>query len=147
MSNKKTSQTLTEKVLAFLKLGDDAKIRSFFDKQVKVIQRSIKNIESEKLTLERQYSIDQEHLQEQLEDAAEAVNAAYLNITVDNVSSNEKQAEFANVYWSGVEKAENKVKSIQSRIKSLEETYTSDIKRLDSEIATYNSKLSNLLGE
>ena len=147
MSNKKTSQTLTEKVLAFLKLGDDAKIRSFFDKQVKVIQRSIKNIESEKLTLERQYSIDQEHLQEQLEDAAEAVNAAYLNITVENVSTNEKQAQFADVYWAGVTNAESKVTRIKAQIKSLEDSYTRQIAELDAEIATYNGKLSNLLGE
>jgi septal ring factor EnvC (AmiA/AmiB activator) len=143
----KTSKTLVEKIKSFLKLGDDGKLQSFFDKQEKFLNRSIKNVNADLSALETQHEIDKEHLEEQLQDAQEAVEAAYMAVTAEDVSTNEKQIQFQHVYWRRVEEAEVKVKRIQRDIKSLVDSYSSRVESLNSEISGFQTRLNIIKGE
>ena len=142
MSTKK--QTLVERILAALNLGESGKIQHFVDKQVRNYNREIvaleRNIANEKYAQETELT----SLKEKLEDAQAAVESAYTDITPANVETNKAQDEFGEIYWSKITSAEKTVESIEKQIQLLEEATQERIKVHQKEIDERKRRLSKI---
>lgn len=137
-----TKKTLLQKITAFLNITDEGKINHFLQKQVKSLNREItaakKNIE----TLQFNYNNRIELLNEQLEDARNEVDTAYMSITLDDIKTNADQDQFALRYWDSIEIAERKVKNIEDSIKDLQESHDKEIENLQKHIDEANRRIS-----
>lgn len=133
MAEKKTPKTLGEIIKSKLKLGDDGKVMSFFDRQASKLERSI--AANERLIENAKFNFEQRkaELKDQIEDAKAAVQAAFENISVEDISTNAKQDAFADTYWRGVESAED-------HLADLEETLEREHGLLDEKIEKYNEQ-------
>jgi len=124
----KTSQTLVERLMAELKIGEKGKFQNFFNGQLRELERSIsannRTIENLQFKLEG----DIKELDLQIEDAELAVQEAYKNITVEDIETNAKQKEFASKYWEGVVQAETLVKVLNEQKKELAKEVEESIK-------------------
>jgi len=143
----KTSQTLVERLMAELKIGEKGKFQNFFNGQLRELERSIsannRTIENLRFKLEG----DIKELDLQIEDAELAVQEAYKNITVEDIETNAKQKEFASKYWAGVVQAETLVKVLNEQkeelAKQVEESiehYEEQNEKLQARIDVINGK-------
>ena len=143
----KTSQTLVERLMAELKIGEKGKFQNFFNGQLRELERSIsannRTIENLRFKLEG----DIKELDLQIEDAELAVQEAYKNITVEDIETNAKQKEFASKYWAGVVQAETLVKVLNEQkeelAKEVEESikhYVEQNEKLQARIDVINGK-------
>jgi len=124
----KTSQTLVERLMAELKIGEKGKFQNFFNGQLRELERSIS---ANKRTIENlQFKLegDIKELDLQIEDAKLAVQEAYKNITVEDIETNAKQKEFASKYWAGVVQAETLVRVLNEQKEELAKRVEESIK-------------------
>jgi histidinol dehydrogenase len=111
MSEKKIkSQSFVERVLAFVKGGDDAKLSRFSSKLEKYYNNQIKM---------RQDRI--ETLIDQIDDAQEVLNETILNVDLDRVHKTEEAESYCAIYSRKVAEANAKVKSLQESVESNED--------------------------
>lgn len=144
--NSKTPQTIVEKVKAFLKLGDDGKLQSFYDRLRKTIQRDVKTLETSRALLVSNFERTSDEFNDKIEDAREAVEAAWMNITPENVATNALQESFMVTYLQGIETAENTLGLIEERFKASVAAHESELEAIDKKIAKGNSRLETLVG-
>jgi len=136
-NQQKQATTIVERIMAKLKLGDSGKLQSFFDRQVKKLN---KDIESFKQSIKNaQYNSERklDNLREQLEDAEDNLAELYDAVVPEDVENNAKQDAFAITYWSKIEDAEELVESIKEKIEQ---------ERIDTEetINSYNDQIKEL---
>lgn len=142
-----SKMTLSEKIAAALKFGDAGKINNFFIRERRELERSIranqKNIEAAEYAAEQK--IDE--LKYRLEDAKDAVESAYLNITPENVATNALQASFSETYWAGIKSAEDNVSrlekdasDVQDHLKEKREGFEKQIQKLQVRIDIIDGK-------
>lgn len=108
--------SLKDKILAFLKLDEAGKIGSFLDKEVKKLGKAISNHKRnlDKYISERQEEI--ENLNDKLEDAKEALEDAYIGISLDNVKNNDAMDRFSSTYWDNIEEKEIAIENFEAQI-------------------------------
>lgn len=140
-TNSKTPTTFLEKLKAKLKLGDEGKVMSFFEREVKKQERSIKNLTTNRNTLTSTHESDLEDLNDQLADAKEAVEAAYFAITPEQVANNALQDSFSTTFWGNITRAENKVKSIEESIADLKKAHRAKLDDNQEQIDKYKARL------
>lgn len=142
----KTTTGFVEKVLALFKAGDKAKLQSFFDRELKKLERSVqarnRNIEN----LQFKLQTDVERLDDQLVDAVQAVEDAYQAITPDDVKTNADCDSFSSTYWANVKSAENEVKRIEDQIKYSTESVEKAIEVEQAEIDRLNARIAKITG-
>jgi hypothetical protein len=132
-----TIRSLKDKILSILKLDEAGKIESFLEKQVKMLQKSIitntKNLE--KFVAEIRDNI--ETLDEQIEDAEQALEDAYAKVTLKDVETNDAMNNFSDIYWDNID-------NCQQTIKKLEENKKLYLTTIDSETRNVEEIISNL---
>lgn len=138
---------ITKKVMAILKLGDSGKIDNFFLKQVKNCEKSIRDLKRNKVTLENSYKDEVEEIQEQLEDAKEALQESYKNITSEDVKTNALASKFEEVYWNRVSEARNEVKRIEYNLEEAKTYFDEEIKEMNEQISLYEERITSLIAE
>jgi len=136
-NQQKQATTIVERIMAKLKLGDSGKLQSFFDRQVKKLN---KDIESFKQSIKNaQYNSERrlDNLREQLEDAEDNLAELYDAVVPEDVENNAKQDAFAITYWSKIEDTEELVENIKEQIEQ---------ERIDTEetINSYNDQIKEL---
>lgn len=136
--------TITEKVLAFLKISDEGRINAFFLKQQAQLNKDIKNLNKNLDTLKDQYEEKMEELQEKLDDAKVRVEEAYQCVTPDDVATNEKASQFAEEYWDVIEEAEEVVSSLEADLEDTTRTYTETKESIEKQIAERQRRLAKL---
>ena len=65
--------SITDRVLAFLKINDEGRINAFYLKQQSILNKDVKNLTKNLETLKDNYENDFEELNEKLEDAKQEV--------------------------------------------------------------------------
>ena len=133
---------LVEKIMSILKLDEAGKISKFFESLVKDSKRAIAQLESNKKAAAIEYEQEKDELTEQLEDAREAVEAAYENVTLENVKNNEAINRYKEIYLEGISSAEDKVKYFEEELSDLEEEYNSNIEAIEEQIAKYKALIA-----
>lgn len=151
---KEVKNSLVAKIMTVLGLGDEGKIGKFVAKEIKKANTAIKSLKHNLTAELSQYDIEKGKLKDRLEDANEAVEDAYANITPENVSTNAAMEEFAEVYWKGVVDAERSVESLTNQLKSLEDAFekggwAGDVQfegtaDLNSQIAKYETRIDRI---
>jgi len=139
-----TNLTITERVLAFLKLTDDARINAFYLKQQAQLNKDIKNLNKNLSTLKDQYDETVEDINEKLQDAKVRVEETYEGVKPENVATNEKASQFAHTYWFNVEIAEQAVSELESELEDAIEAYEDDKKEIEEEIVERQRRLAKL---
>lgn len=139
--------TLLERVKAFLNLGDDGKIASFYDKLVKQFKRDIKSVEASIQIAISNFEQVTDQYTDDIADANEAVEAAWLNVTAANVATNEQQAAFIEPYMDNVVRAEAKVKRIQATYDAAKAAHNKEIEAANAKVAQGNARIAYILGQ
>lgn len=146
MAKLSTPAGIVAKIMAALKLGEEGKIGSFFNKLESDFKRQIKliehNLDAEDLEFEHNLS----SLEEKLEDAVAAVESAWMNVTADNVATNSAQDSFKESYLYNIERAETRVKDLQADIKDLNARHERIMKDLNEQIEKYEARLARIKG-
>ena len=140
MSQKSVKETVVElaivkKVMAILGLDDAGKINQFYKKLIKEDERFIAQLEANKKAEKLQYDMDLSELEEKLEDAEEALEAAYLNVKPENVQTNADIADYSVQYRKNIEKATFNVACYTEAIKQLTEKFNKSIEDKNEQIS------------
>lgn len=147
MATVKKAKTILEQIKAEFKLGDDGKLMSFFTRIEKFIKREIKTLESSKTIITSNFERDSDALNDNLQDAEEALTAAYKNVTIEKIATNSLQEDFMGRYLEGIANAESKINRIKKDLSSLEEDFNGEVKSINEQIAERQRILSTLNDE
>lgn len=142
-----TPKSMFDKVAAFLKLGPDGKLQSFYTRLQRTVEQDIKRLSTSRSILVSNFQEATEQYQYDLQDATEAVDSAWMNVSPEQVATNELQADFMQTYLNGVSRAEAKVKALEAQRESAEEAHSSALKTIDDKIAAANKLLVRITGE
>lgn len=135
---------LVDKILAVLKLDDNGKITKFFDKEIKKFTQAIKALQQNLKTMELQHEIEVDELNQKIEDATVAVEDAYVNVSIEDLKSNESMESFSEEYWKNITAKEDYLKHHQDKLAKLEENYTEEVKKIQEQIDKYQSRIYKL---
>lgn len=136
-----TKLKIVAKVLALLNITEEGKIENFFMKQRKSLEKDIKNLNKNLDTLKDQHQDAIEDLNEKLEDARVRVTEAYTSVKVEDIDTNEKANQFADLYWNRIEIAENEVKRLEKQIEDSEKAQQELIESIQKEITERQRRL------
>ena len=117
MSNRKFS--LLEKAKAFLNLGDDGKMYNFWLKIEKDAKSKIKQLKANISKLDLDHEIALDKLDEQLEDAKEALEHVYINIDVNSIQTNTAQDDYIKTYLGNIAGKESVIEQLEKNKESL----------------------------
>lgn len=144
METTNTKVSLKDRILAILKLDEAGKIGAFLDKQVKLLNKSIathkKNLE--KFISEAQDGI--ELLDEQLDDAKQALSDAYTNVTLDDVYSNEMANSYSDIYWDSIDTCQNKIDNLEQSKQNSLDKIKKETERVEKIIFNLENKIENI---
>lgn len=135
---------LVKKIMAILKLDEAGKISKFFSGIVKDSKREIAKIEANIKANELEYETEMDQLEENLEDAKEAVEAAYQNVTLDDVKTNESMESYKSTYLANIRRKEDAVASLEAQIKAKKENYDETLKANKEQIAKREALIAKL---
>jgi protein subunit release factor A len=146
MSTQKTTSkfTLTQKVMAFFKITEDAKVDSFFIGLEKEWQREIKTREHNIKTIEFDYDENLSKLQDQLQDAEQALEDAWVNVNPEKLVTKSAEKDYATQYVAHIENAETEVINIKNAIEYLEKNHAENLQVVKDEISTLQGRLAKL---
>ncbi len=136
--------TITEKVLAFLKITDEGRINGFYLKQQAQLNKDIKNLNKNLDTLNDQHEETLEELNEKLDDATIRVEEAYQGVTPEDVATNEKANSHTNTFWFVVEKAEAVVAELTAQIERTQKRHDEAIENVKAQITERERRLAKL---
>lgn len=146
MAKVSTPAGIVAKIMAALKLGEEGKIGSFFNKLESDFTREIKAIKHNISGLEFEHEQRLEKLNEQLEDAEKAVEDAWMNVTADRVATNAAQDSFKQDYLAAITIAEKRVSNIKNDIKDAKGEYKEKLEDLNDQISKYEARLARIRG-
>lgn len=135
---------IVAKILAFLKLDDAGKIGKFFAKEVKKAETAIRDLKNNKTAIVNVYNSENEKRNDDLEDAKEALQAAYQAVTPEDVVNNDAMESFSNRYWAKVNAAQKKIDTIEERITEAAEEHEDALKEIDEQITKYEARIENI---
>lgn len=137
---------LVKQICEDLKLGDDKNVEAFFSSGVKALERSItankKNIEVVEFELERKT----EELADEIEDAQEAIGAAFRDIDVSQIKTNAARKAYSQTYWGRVQAAEDYLMSLQDKQKELKEEAEERIAAYRDQIEKLEARINKITG-
>ena len=141
----KSKFSIVRKISAFLKLGDDGKLDSFFTRIEKVLTKEIeghkKNIEFD--TFNSGKIIDD--LKDNLEDAKQLEAETYLDVTPDQVTTNQMQKDLIDTYLQRIKSQEGAVKRIEDSIKEEKTKLQDKIDEHNLNIKTCKKRIDSIL--
>lgn len=144
-TEKQTSKFgLTRKVMAFFKITEDARVDSFFISLDKEWNREISAREHNLRTLEFDFERKISELQDNLVDAEQALQDAWVNVNPEKLATKSAEKEYANQYVHMIENAEAEVERIKLTISKLEENHSEEVKLVQDEITTLKNRISKL---
>lgn len=143
-TTKTTATGIVAKVLAWLNITEEGKIVNFFERLRNDLTKEIKKLKRNLEVTRDEYNDKLEVLQEQKQDAEARVDEAYMNVTVENINTNEKASDFTNIYWSNVEYAEKQLEIINSKIEKEKQNRDEAIKGINDQIAERERRLSKI---
>jgi hypothetical protein len=150
MSNNQNNQTapaatgLLGKIMKILKLDEAGKIGTFLEKEVKICNNEIKALGHNKSALEFNFNSKKDTLNDKIEDAKEAVEAAYTSIKLSDIENNEAQASFREKFWQNIKRRENTLASLEEELKDLTKAFEEDIKENKEQVDKYKARIAKL---
>jgi len=144
MSTSKKGRSIVARVLSILNITEEGKIGHFYDRVANYLNRNIKALEHNEKSLKFSYDADISAINEQIEDTEDAVEAAYNNVVIDRISNNKEQDSFMETYLREIDRAEAALKALQTRKKSIEDTYQASLKDSQAQVKEYKRRLDKI---
>ena len=148
MSNQGATQganvfsALVGKIMSILKLDDAGKLSKFFEGEVKSIKNGIKAIEMNKQTAALQHEMALSEIDNQIEDAEEALKDAYTAVTIDDINNNDAMKDFSPKYWGNIEAKEFRLQSLKDHRKAKVEAYDKALEDRNNKIAKQEARIA-----
>jgi archaellum component FlaC len=139
-------QGIVASIMAALKLGEEGKIGSFFNKLENEFEREIKSIKHNIKGEELEHDHAVESLKAKIEDAKKAIEDAWMNITAEQVATNAMQESFKSDYLTNVTRKETELERLEDQLKRINSSYESSIKDLNEQIEKYEARLKKIRG-
>ena len=137
-------KVVVAKVMSILKLDDDGRLDRFYDKQIKIFKDFIKNIKNNSGTLEVKFDQDCDKLNDDIQDAKEALDDAYAAIKPEDVANNESMKAFGLVYWENIEEKERVVKALEEKLEKVKKLYEEGVKERSEKMAMYEARIAKI---
>jgi DNA repair exonuclease SbcCD ATPase subunit len=136
-------KTFVEKVLAFQKSDDVSNVKNklaailkWWNKKIDIATRNI-------ATLERYLADKLEDLNERIEEAKLAVDEAYLNISTEHMTKDERES-YVSDYEGQIADAMEVVTDLEESIERATKVYTEEVKNLNEAIAKYKVQIARI---
>lgn len=139
-------QGIVASIMSALKLGEEGKIGSFFNKLENEFEREIKSINHNIKGEELEHDHAVESLKAKIEDAKKAIEDAWMNITAEQVATNALQDSFKETYLYNVASKEAELTRLEGQLKRINEAHESIIKDLNEQIEKYEARLKKIRG-
>jgi prefoldin subunit 5 len=127
-----------------LKLGDEARVESFMDRQVRNLERDIKIAKQNISILKSQLENLEQDRKDKVEDANARVLNAYSNIDVDRLKSNEDQELYANEYWDNISDAEDSLESVEKDFENRKKEIEKSIEEYNEHITSRQNRIDKI---
>lgn len=145
MSNKsKTPQTLVEKIKAKLKLGEDGKLMSFFERLNRNLERKLQALIQKKNNLVFNFENRLQELNDAVEDARQNVTDVYESADVTRMTTNASQDEYMTEYLSAIDRAEAALESAENAVKLAQELHNSELGALNKQISALEARIARV---
>lgn len=145
MSTNVTEYAIVKRIRAILKLDEAGKLGKFFDVIVKDAKRAIAQLEANKKSMAMQYEMQVDKYNEEIEDASESVDAAFDNVTLEDVKTNADIENFKTTYLDRITAAEKKLERIQKQLKDYTEAYEKEVEGINKQIAKYQARVDKFV--
>lgn len=145
MSNRKFS--LVTKIMAIFNLGEEGKLHSFFEQIEKKANLDIKKLEQNIKKAELDHEITMQSLNDNIEDAKQALDNAYVDIEIDELETNISQKRYMETYLRNIKDKEQRVESLEQEKKNTIEAFEESVEDFKKSIATIKSRLEKILAE
>jgi predicted nucleic acid-binding Zn-ribbon protein len=139
--------TLVSKIAAALKLGDEGKLQSFMDRIIRDSSREVTRLTQNLSTEKISYDHSLEKLNDDLADAKQALEDAYMNVNVTRIGTNADQDAYKATYLYGIEEAEKAIDRIEDKITRLKEGYSQSKKEITEQINAYKARIATFEGK
>ena len=136
--------TVLDRIKKLLKLDDAGRVEKFFTREVKKMTNNIDTVEMNKQSKAFKLKTDLYQIDSDLEDARQAVEDAFDAIKPENVLNNDVMDSFAYEYWANIDRAEQRVKSLEEHRKKVVEAAAEEARVSDEKIAKYQYRISRL---
>jgi len=145
MSNRKFS--LVTKIMAIFNLGEEGKLHSFFEQIEKSAKLDIKKLEQNIKKAELDYEITMQSLNDNIEDAKQALDNAYVDIKIEELETNISQKRYMETYLRNIKDKEQRVESLEQEKKDTIEAFEKSVGEFRKSISTIESRLDKILAE
>ena len=132
-------------IMALFNLGDEGKFVSFFSRLERDFNRAIEQLKINLNILKSQHDQEMTELKEQLEDAVQSVEDAWLNVKPEQIATNALQESFKESYLAAIERAEDEVERIEERIEKVKDRYKEDREAINKQIKAYEARINKLI--
>lgn len=139
--------SIVRAISAFLKLGEDGKLDSFFSRVVKTLSKEVTALKQNLKNLEFNHTTKIDELKDKLEDAQTALDESYMKVDMEKISTNESQKDFMETYLSNIDTKELAVKAIEAQIERENQSYNDDKESIDKEIESLNKRINKISAE
>ena len=147
MSKVEVAKTIEQRVIAFLNLGEDGQVLSFFGHVRKATERDLVSLETNLKTAAFQHTQKLESLNDDLKDAEQAVKEAYESVDTTRIKTNADQKAYIAQYLNQVGQAESKIQEVKDRIEKANESNKDLVKSYEDKIKTLKTRLATFSGE
>jgi len=145
--SKSTVQSLSTRVKARLKAGEDANIDEFFQRQLDALNRSIQTVEHNMSVAKMEYEHRVVSIKDQISDAKKAVENSYMNVSPEALVTNASQDAFAKSYWDGVYKAELTLSGSTQALEDLQQNHHNQLKELEDQKYKLQARIDKIIGK
>ena len=135
---------IVKAVMALLKLDDAGKISKFFNQEIKAAKEAISGLKLNLQVKALEYQQEVSKSDKAIEDAKEAVNDAFVAVTVEDVANNAKSTAFADTYWYNVKRAEDTLEALEEQAKQSKEAYDKAVEKINDQIAKYQARIDKI---
>ena len=147
MSTEVKELAIVKRIMKALKLDEAGKISKFLRQEIKTFNERIDGLKLNLQILELKRKEAVASSDRNIEDAKEAVEAAYDNITMENVSNNAAMTQYSSVYWRGIERAEAALKELEDGAKESKEAHEKAVAEINEQIAKYQARIKKISKE
>lgn len=145
MANAKTT-TLYSRICAFLKVDDEGKVRSFLDRVIKNLTRSVEAVEQNVKALQFQLETATSKHQDAVEDLTQAIVDVETGVDLSRIQNNSDAEQYQQYYLNSIKRAEEALESELSRFAAEEKAFTTQLESYQKSIDSYNTRIARLKG-
>lgn len=139
--------TIVQKIIAFIKGGDESKIVSFLEMIERQSKNDVKKLKMNLVRLEQDHDVALQEIDDKITDTQLRVSEAYFNIDVEKIQTKESQKTYMEVYMRNISQEENELQRlIESREKAIE-SYNDKKKSYNEQITKIEARVAKILQE